>query len=152
MSSSTRRALVASAAIVVAIAAVVGIDRIAQRARPSVVSEAAASIAGELDARAYAAESGDSSLAEFEQEVLSLFGREDLRAFDEGGLVGFVVEGDAEEAFASLRSELEDLGWTAVSSGSATAGSFVKGGGRYRWAFVSCTGVGDATSVVVQCV
>lgn len=86
----------------------------------------------------------------FQDEVLSLEGREDVRVGADGTVVGFVDRAGAQEAFASLRGELEDTGWTAIDSGRDDCGSFVKDEGRFTWLFASCVPTGSATSVVIS--
>lgn len=88
----------------------------------------------------------------FEEEVLSLAGLSEVRVDPRSSVVGFTAVGSAERAFEHAARELEVRGWTSIDSGSTTCGSFVKGEGRYRWAFVSCVQVGSTTSVVVQSV
>ncbi len=151
MTAQGRRACAAVAAVAVAVVAAMGVDLLLQAARPSVAKEALA-IAVDPDGEgSYAAESGTEELADFEREVLPLSGRAGLRASSGGTLVGFTASGGAAEAFAAISDELEGRGWTAVSSGSAQTGTFAKGEGTFRWAFVSCADVGGEASVVVQC-
>lgn len=87
----------------------------------------------------------------FEQEVLDLSEAEGLRVAAEGAVVGFSEAGDARERFDSLRSRLEGKGWAYIESGEGAYGSFMKGSGRFTWLFASCTQVGDAVAVVLQC-
>ena len=86
----------------------------------------------------------------FQDEVLSLEGCEDVRVGADGAVVGFVERVGAQEAFASLRGELEDAGWMAIGSGRDDCGSFVKDKGRFTWLFASCVPSGSATSVVIS--
>ena len=86
----------------------------------------------------------------FEDEVLRLDGREDVRVEERLGLVGFSCSGAAEETFSSLEQELQAKGWIDVESGNEGWKSFVKNSGPYRWAFVACVRVGTWTSVVVR--
>lgn len=86
----------------------------------------------------------------FQDEVLSLEGREDVRVGADGTVVGFVDRADAQAAFASLKGELEETGWTAIGSGRDDCGSFVKDEGRFTWLFASCVPSGSATSVVIS--
>lgn len=87
----------------------------------------------------------------FEEEVMPLSSCVDVRVAAEGRVVGFLSDERPEAEFALLSSMLRDRGWTSVSSGSELGGSFVKEGGTYIWAFVSCMGIGEGTSVVVNC-
>lgn len=84
----------------------------------------------------------------FASEVLALEGV-DVTVSDQGPVVGYRAEGDPETSMAKVRDELAGKGWIAVESGTAALQTFVKESGRYRWASVSCTHVGGATSVVV---
>lgn len=85
----------------------------------------------------------------FEHEVLALAARGDVRADDSACLVGFSTDGDAAEVFASVGEELAEKGWEQAGGGLSAGGTFVKPRGSYRWLFVSCTQVGQETSVVV---
>ena len=87
----------------------------------------------------------------FQEEVLRLEGREDVRVAAQGPVVGFVERSDAPSAFAALSAELEAAGWASVDSGRDDCGSFVKEEGRFTWLFVSCVWSGEATSVVITC-
>lgn len=86
----------------------------------------------------------------FEEELLALEGRADVRADARAGIAGFTVEEPPDQAFSELSSELEAKGWSRVESGAAACGTFAKNEGPYRWAFASCVGSGTATCVVVQ--
>lgn len=85
----------------------------------------------------------------FEEEVLSLASRGDVRVGADGAVVGFCCSGDAPAALAEVAVELAEKGWMRVESGSDAAASFVKREGHYRWLFVSCTEVSGEVSVVV---
>lgn len=87
----------------------------------------------------------------FQEEVLRLEDREDVRVAAQGPVVGFVERSDAPSAFAALSAELEAAGWASVDSGRDDCGSFVKEEGRFIWLFVSCVWSGEATSVVITC-
>lgn len=86
----------------------------------------------------------------FEDEVLSLHGKEDTRVDERARVVGFTMAGVSEEMFQAVSCELEALGWIRVESGLPNCGTFVKEEGSYRWLFVSCVQAGESTSVVVQ--
>lgn len=85
----------------------------------------------------------------FEEEVVSLEGRRDVQVGAQGTVIGYGAEGDAPSAFCQLADRLAERGWTAVESGSDSAGSFVKSGGTYTWVFVNCVQVGEGASVVM---
>lgn len=87
----------------------------------------------------------------FQEEVLRLEDREDVRVAAQGPVVGFVERSDAPSAFVALSAELEAAGWASVDSGRDDCGSFVKEEGRFTWLFVSCVWSGEATSVVITC-
>lgn len=86
----------------------------------------------------------------FEEELVALEGRADVRADARAGIVGFTVEEPPDRAFSELSSELEAKGWSCVESGAAACGTFARNEGSYRWAFASCVRSGTATCVVVQ--
>ena len=86
----------------------------------------------------------------FAEEVCDLSGAQVVQADLDALVVGCEWNADAEACFAELQSRLVSRGWTMVPSGSATAASFVKKEGRYRWIFVSCTEIAHQTSVVFQ--
>lgn len=87
----------------------------------------------------------------FEEEVLAVAGRAEMRADARAGLVGFTTRASAEESFAAIAKELAARGWRSVESGMPSCGTFAKEGGRHRWLFVSCVQTGEGASVVVQC-
>ena len=151
MSRQGRRAAAGAAALAVAVIVAMCVDRAVEAMRPSAAEEAVRLAADPDAAGAYAAASGGAQLSGFEREVLPLAGRDDVRASEEGALVGFSSARGAEETFADVSAELAKRGWTAVSSGSACAGSFVKAEGSFRWAFVACAQMGEESSVVVRC-
>lgn len=85
----------------------------------------------------------------FEDEVLSLSERSDVRVGADGAVVGFCCPMSAVAALEEVSAELGNRGWTLVESGSDRSATFVKREGRYRWLFVACTEVAGETSVVV---
>ena len=154
------------AAIVLAATLVLGAGVLAGKAvdgsgETSVLSEAVARLVGdgEVDASSLSSAlsvldafevDAEASLATFQDEALTLVGREELLCEPESGLVGFVVAGDAGDAFEGIRDELEGKGWSMVDSGLDACATFVKDEGVYDWLFVSCVQVGDSACVVVQ--
>lgn len=138
LATRRRRAVVFVAVLVVGLS---GALAVASADRPSVVRE----VEGEF----VEARTGDPPRG-FEDEVLRLDGREDVRVEERLGLVGFSCSGAAEETFSSLEQELQAKGWLGVESGNEEWRSFVKNSGTYRWAFVACVRVGAWTSVVVR--
>lgn len=149
---ASRRARTAAVVIVLAAAVLVASAAAGWLGRPSVASEvmALADAWGDGgDERAVAAASGTELPDGFEEEVVSTSGASDVRSDEEARVAGFLLAGDAGTVFAELSDDMQQRGWAAVESGRAGCGSFVKDEGRYRWAFVSCTPVGDETAVVV---
>lgn len=138
-----------------AIACIVLAACIAVPAAASQLQSSATSVAMAVDAVsdnpavAVDAASG-TSRSNFEAELFSLEGLSELRTTEDCGVVGFVCEGSGADAFRRLSERLQERGWTAVESGSDVAGSFVKGDGALRWAFASCSGMGERTCVVVN--
>lgn len=70
--------------------------------------------------------------------------------WDGGGVVDFVVRSPVRDAYASLCDQLVAKQWNCTESGRENCGSFSKKQGRYRWLFVSCIGVEDMASIVIQ--
>ena len=97
------------------------------------------------------AEGGESLPQWFDEELFSLDGCDAVRVAADGAVVGFETDVEAVQALDGIAARLADKGWTRVDSGVEGNAAFVKGGGTCRWAWVSCIGVGGATSVVVQC-
>lgn len=87
----------------------------------------------------------------FSSEALDLSRYSEVRIHSEGSVVGFTTPLRAEDAFRDMAGCLERGGWTAVPSGVATEGTFIKSSGEYTWLYISCIQMGDSTSVVVQC-
>lgn len=71
-------------------------------------------------------------------------------AGSDGVVVGFTSEGDVSSAFSQVKAEMEEKGWTYVSSGSQAAATFAKDDGTYRWATATCTEVSGGTAVVIN--
>lgn len=95
---------------------------------------------------------GETSVPQaFEDEVLSLAGYDDVHVGARERVVGFETDGQPDNVFSVLSERLANRGWTPIESGLDTGGTFVKKEGVYVWIFVSCMGMGDETSVVVQC-
>ena len=69
-----------------------------------------------------------------------------------GTVVGCTVAGTAEDAAAGVRERMTSLGWAEVGLGAVEGATYVKEGGTYSWVLVTCTQVGDATTIVYRCV
>lgn len=107
---------------------------------------------GTLDRIDSALEVGEAVLPEsFSEELHLLEGADDLRVDPTGMVVGYNVEGSEDEVLERIVSIMGDKGWTSVPLGRVTGSTFVKSEGRYTWALVTCTQVGDCTSVVTRC-
>lgn len=151
-SPAPRRVLKAAAFIAAVVVACVAVEfaldapheGVAEKLRIAADSEGASSESAASDALGLLPEG-------FQEEVLRLEGREDVRVAAQGPVVGFVERSDAPSAFAALSAELEAAGWASVNSGRDDCGSFVKEEGRFTWLFVSCVWSGEATSVVITC-
>lgn len=161
MPSRGLRALRACAVLLAIALLAAAVEAVGRSSRPSALREASdvffredgrTSVLQSLDDGAEGALGAREAPPSFEDEVLSLEGRADVRVDERGGVVGFSVEDRAGEAFAAVSRELEARGWTGVESGAATCGTFAKDRGAYRWAFASCVQVGSTACVVVQVV
>ena len=86
----------------------------------------------------------------FSHEIGTLPDARDLRANAEGTVISYLVEGDEDATLKRIVDSLESKGWISVPLGGACGASFVKDSGACTWAVVSCTEVGDSTSVVIR--
>lgn len=86
----------------------------------------------------------------FEAEVGLLPDARDIRVGNSGKVVGYVVDCDTEQARASLKEHMEELGWKCVSLGQVDGFTFIKSSGACTWALATCTQVASATSVVIR--
>lgn len=87
----------------------------------------------------------------FEQEALSLEGRDQVRIGASGEVVGYVDERPADQAFAELSETLQGKGWAFVAGETGAYGTFLKDEGTFTWLFVSATQTPLGSSVVIQC-
>lgn len=76
----------------------------------------------------------------------------DLRATDDGRVIGCVVDAPVSAVEQDIRSRMPAKGWSEVPLGSVEGSTYVKSGGRCSWVLVTYTQVGDATNVVYRCV
>lgn len=168
-----RRRLGALVALGVLLAAALAVEAVSQGSRSGVLAEAqgvfaslaqhdgpgaeagggagAPDVAGGVQGDASAGSQASLLPDGFADEVLALEGFDDVRVGAGGSVVGFSLSEGPSEALAFLQRTLTDRGWRAVPAGNATSATFMKEQGRFTWLFVSCIGVGDTTSVVVQC-
>lgn len=84
----------------------------------------------------------------FVREIGVLAGSRDIRS--DRGVVGYVVDGRANDALDALRAEMEQKDWVCTPMDGVVGASFSKKGGELSWAMVTCSQVGEATSVVVR--
>ena len=101
----------------------------------------AAAVAGRSEAPAY-----------FEEEAYLHPAARDLRANEEGTVIGYMVDADSEDVFAQIRDAMCERGWTEVPLGGVRGSTFLKTGGECTWALVTCTQVDGTASVVFRCV
>lgn len=87
----------------------------------------------------------------FEEEVGLPPDCRDVRADPCAGVMGCVVDGSSDRVFAGVRQGMQDAGWRVVPIGGVDGATFVKEEGRCRWVMVTCTQVGEATSIVYRC-
>ena len=100
-----------------------------------------------------AAAAGDMDVPEaFADEVGFLPDARDMRVSGGGDVVGYVVPGDSGEVLAQISERMGAAGWTEVPLGEVEGATFVKSSGACTWALVTCTQVGNDTSVVARCV
>ena len=86
--------------------------------------------------------------AEFEREIGLLPGAHDVLI--SGSVVGYLIEGESAQVEQELQVHMAARGWTSVPLGELEGATFVKPSGDCTWALVTCTQVGDVTSVVVR--
>lgn len=87
----------------------------------------------------------------FSGELPSFFGKEDVLLDEASLLAAYLVVGTAADAALDLARDMEACGWTCVRSGNESFETFRKDGGVHRWAFASCTEIGDQVRVTIQC-
>lgn len=87
--------------------------------------------------------------ASFADEVFDPSWLGEARSASDGTVLGFVTTRSADEVSARCAGDMSAKGWTRVQSGRVDSASFVKETGRYRWAYLDCLTVDDATSVTV---
>lgn len=158
-----RRALAALAIVAVIVAAVPLSDMAARALRPdggigSADGIGAAGLMAQADAQAalermegLAEERNDALPELFEEEVGLLEGAHDVRVGASGNVVGYLVDGGADEAMRTLGEEMARRGWTEVPLGQGMSGAtYVRDAGRCTWVLATCTQVGDEARMVVR--
>lgn len=67
-------------------------------------------------------------------------------------VIGFLSQDDPEAVFERCVDVLIKKGWSKVDSSQRNSATFMKNGGKFTWAFISCTSISQDTSIVVQVV
>ena len=65
-------------------------------------------------------------------------------------VIGFLSQDDPEAVFGRCVDVLSKKGWSKVDSTQRNTATFMKSGGKFTWAFISCTSISQDTSIVVQ--
>lgn len=164
MLSMRMRLLKAIALVIAILVAVPGIDAVARVASASRAADASGvgidigALMGAGDAYAALDEIEDAIEPDeadvpdgFADEVGFLPGARSVRASDGGAVVGYVVDGAADDVMGQLTAQMEGKGWTAVPLGEVEGATFMKSGGAFTWVLVTCTQAGSSTSVVARC-
>ena len=97
-----------------------------------------------------ASEHSDELPQGFAEEAGLPEGAHDVRVGPGGNVIGCLVDGGEEDAMGAVEAKLRDGGWTEVPLGAVGGATFVKDGGACNWVLVTCTQVGDETSVVFR--
>ena len=90
--------------------------------------------------------------AQFAEEAGLPSGARDVRVSDDGMVVGFSIDGEPDEAIATIDEIMEAKGWTAVDLGGIDGKTYVKNEGLYAQVVMTATQVGGSTSIVMRCV
>ena len=88
----------------------------------------------------------------FAREVGLPFGYRDLRVDSSGTIVSCVMDSMPDAAADVVGKRMAEAGWREVTLGSVEGATYVKDSGSCAWVLVTCTQVGDATTVVYRCV
>ena len=157
------RALKAVAVVLAIVVAVPGADVLARFFTPSETASADEGLAAgvliepgdaqtSLERIEAVAAADDADVPEaFADEIGFLPDARDIRVSSGGEVVGYVVPGSAESVFAQIAERMKANGWTEVPLGEEVEGAtFVKSSGACTWALITCTQVGEDTSVVAR--
>lgn len=77
-------------------------------------------------------------------------GAREQHADTSGMVVGCTLDSPEDVSFAAVCDVLAAKGWACVPLQGMSGATFVKRGGGLRWMLVTCTQVGEATSVVYR--
>lgn len=86
----------------------------------------------------------------FTAECIDVSNRSDVLVNEQGNLISYITEGEAQSEFSEISRAMEGGGWNCARSGVDTQGTFVKSSGSISWAYVNCINVGGETCVVIQ--
>lgn len=87
----------------------------------------------------------------FDDEIGLPDGCRDVRT-DGESVVGCVVDDEASETMRAIDEHMRNEGWSSVPLGETEGATYVKEGGACQWTLVTCTQVGNASSVVYRCI
>lgn len=87
---------------------------------------------------------------DFESEVLSLESFSEIHISENGAVIGFFSPKNLSETKMLCSDLLKERGWVEMTSGQEGISSYVKEGGGYSWALLSCSSMGKGTAVVLQ--
>ncbi len=86
----------------------------------------------------------------FEQECFSVSDCSDVRAAENGRIVGLLQDGDARDAASHVDEAMEHAGWMRVGGEvESLVVAYSKSSGSLRWVNITFTPVDDATSIVL---
>lgn len=88
---------------------------------------------------------------DFREEIGVPPNAHDLRVSGDGSVVGYALDGEASAASQLIESNMKTKGWSMVELGGIEGATYLKETGRFRWALVTATQIGDTTSIVVRC-
>ena len=89
---------------------------------------------------------------QFAEEAGLPSGARNVRVSDDGMVLGFSVDGEPDEAIASIDEIMKAKGWVAVDLGGIDGKTYLKNEGLYAQVVMTATQVGGSTSVVMRCV
>ena len=89
---------------------------------------------------------------QFAEEAGLPSGARNVRVSDDGMVLGFSVDGEPDEAIASIDEIMKAKGWVAVDLGGIDGKTYLKNEGPYTQIVMTATQVGGSTSIVMRCV
>lgn len=85
-----------------------------------------------------------------EEEGLLPADARDVKANEDGSVVGFRVSGERAQVFEEMARNLVDAGWAMAETGMEGAAVFARPEGYHAWMLLSCVGVSGWVCVTVQ--